>query len=263
MEKNKNKSMRKNNSITYYPNLIKKKQIDQIFEIILKLFKSYYPELFKWLPKKIDSTIWKSEKFQNSIIKARKLSKKKFSKIYETITLSVPLKNLMTSENIMSAVEKYTKIKRENFICIHSCVRFDPPFDNRNILDWHTDDYPNIYNSNPIHGISVIVALHNTKIKHGAPNFLLDSHKKKINQKVTNKKLNQSNNHEINSKIINKFKRKIFEFKTGDILMFPMRTIHKSGQNVSDEMRISCLFRYYPINKQGFIALKESYIPIE
>ncbi len=262
MEKNKNKSMKKNSSIICYPNLVKKKQIDQIFMIILKLFKLYYPNLFKWLPKKIDSTIWKSKKFQDSIIKARKSSKKKFSKIYDTIQLSIPVRNMMASENLISVVEKYTKIKKENFVCIHSCIRFDPPFDNRNTVDWHTDDYPNITNSNPIHGVSVVVALHDTKIKHGVPIFLLDSHKKKINQKVILKKGARSGSHIISSKIINKFKKKIFELNTGDILIFPMRTIHKSGQNISNEVRISCLFRYYPINKEGFVALKESLLPI-
>ena len=65
MEKNKSKSLDVNRSITYYSDNSNKKQIDDIFKTIIALFKFNYPELFSWVPKKVNSTIWKSQKFQN------------------------------------------------------------------------------------------------------------------------------------------------------------------------------------------------------
>ena len=53
MEKNKNKSLTKKKTVTCFKNYIKKKQIDEIFVTITLLFKFYFPELFKWLPKKL------------------------------------------------------------------------------------------------------------------------------------------------------------------------------------------------------------------
>ena len=80
MEKNKSKSLNFNKSIIRYRDNSNKKQIDVIFRTIIALFKLNFPELFSWVPKKVNSTIWKSQKFQNSIIKARKFSKKNLEK---------------------------------------------------------------------------------------------------------------------------------------------------------------------------------------
>lgn len=77
------------------------------------------------------------------------------------------------------------------------------------------------------------------------------------------KKNNKSDNYQLSNNKINKFRQKIFEIRAGDVLIFPMKTIHKSGKNISSSIRISGLFRYYPINKKGFAALKESYTPVE
>ncbi len=263
MEKNQNKPLIKNNTVICYKNSIPNNQIDAIFKIISELFKFYFPELFRWLPKKINSNIWKSKKFQNSIINARKKSKKKFGKIYDTIQLSMPVKRMMTSKNLMSVVERYTKIKKENFICFNSVIRFDPPFDNRNSVDWHYDLYPNSKKIDPVNGISIVVAFHDIMREHGSPIFLLNSNKKKIKMKLKQKKNNRSDKYQLDKYKISKFKQKVFEIKAGDVLIFPMKTIHKSGKNTSDSMRISGLFRYYPINKKGFAALKESYTPVE
>ncbi len=263
MEKNKKKSLIKNKSVICFKNCIKENQINEIFITMGVLFKFYFPELFQWLPKKITLKIWKLRKFQESIIKARKKSKKKFGKIYDTIQLSSSVKKMMTSKNIMNIVEKYTNIKKENFICFNSVIRFDPPFDERNSVDWHYDLYPNSEKIDPINGISVVVALHDIKIEHGSPIFLLNSNKTKIKMRLRTKYDNKSDNYKLEKEYFKKFKSKIFEINIGDVLIFPMKTIHKSGKNVSNNVRISGLFRYYPINKKGFTALKESYIPIE
>ena len=263
MEKNTKQSLTQNKSVICFKNSINKKQVDEIFVTISVLFKFYFPDLFRWLPKKIDSKIWRSRKFHKSIIKSRIKSKKKFGKIYDTIQLSMPVKKMMTSKNIMKIVEKYTQIKKENFICFNSVIRFDPPFDNRNSVDWHYDLYPNSRKIDPVHGISVVVALHDTKIEQGSPVFLLNSDKKKMKMQLKTTKNNKSDNYSLNREYINNFKQKSFHLNLGDVLIFPMKTIHKSGKNISKNMRISGLFRYYPINKKGFTALKESYIPVE
>ena len=264
MEKNKSKSLNTDQSLICYRNLVKKKQIDEIFRTIVSLFKSYFPELFLWVPKKVDSTIWKSQKFHNSIIKARKISKKKFGKIYDTLQLTTSVKNMMTSENILSIVERFSNVKREKLISFNSIIRFDPPFDDKNSVGWHYDVYPNSgLKMNPISGITVTVALHNTKINHGSPIFLLNSHKKETRMNIIKNKKNFSETYSIDQEEINSFERKSFEAKVGDILIFPMKMIHKSGKNTSNRVRISGLFRYYPIDKKEFIALKEGYTPVK
>lgn len=263
MEKNKSKSLNINKSVTCYRNNFNKKQIDEIFKTIIALFKFNFPELFNWVPKKVNSMIWKSQKFQNSIIKARKVSKKKFGKIYDTLQSTIALKSMMTSDRMLSIVEKYTNEKRDKLVGFNSIVRFDPPFDERNSLNWHYDLYPNNIDVDPVNGVTVVVAFHDTKISHGAPIFLINSHKKNIPLRVNKPKKNYSETFSIDNKYINGFKKKSFELKIGDILIFPMKMIHKSGKNKSNQLRISGLFRYYPTNKKEFIALKERYTPVK
>lgn len=264
MEKNKSESLNINKSVICYRNNFNNKQIDEIFRTIIALFKFNFPELFSWVPKKVNSSIWKSQKFHNSIIKARKVSKKKFGKIYDTLQSTTALKSMMTSDRILSIVEKYTNEKRESLIGFNSIVRFDPPFDDRNSVDWHYDLYPNSgLKVDPINGVSVTVAFHDTKISYGAPIFLINSHTKNIPLRVKKNKKNHSETYSIDNKYIDAFKRKSFESKIGDILIFPMKMIHKSGKNISNRVRISGLFRYYPTNKKEFIALKERYTPVK
>ena len=57
MEKNTKKSLVKNKSVICFKNSVNKKQIDEIFVTISILFKFYFPDLFRWLPKKIDSKL--------------------------------------------------------------------------------------------------------------------------------------------------------------------------------------------------------------
>ena len=264
MEKNQSQSLKIDKSIICYRNKMNIKHIDLIYKTTIALFKINYPKLFKWTPKKINSTIWKSRKFHNSIIKARKISKKKFGKIYDTLQLTTSLKSMMTSDSILSIVEKYTNLKRENFCGFNSILRLDPPFDDRNTLDWHYDEYPGLeLKTNHINGVTVTVSLHDTEITHGSPIFLINSHKKKIPHLVKKRKNNYTASYHIDEKLLSSFKRKSFKTKIGDILIFPMKMIHKSGKNISNQVRITGLFRYYPINKKEFIPLKEIYLPSE
>ncbi len=262
MEKNPKKSIANSKSIILYKNKISKKQIDEVFIVMTNLFKFYFPSIFKWLPYNVTSKIWKNEKFHQSILKARKKSKDKFGKIYDTIQLSYPLKKLMTSNNLMKIINKYSKHKKQNFICFNSLVRFDPPFDSRNSVDWHYDLYPNSTKIDPVNGITVVVAFHNTKIIHGAPVFLVNSSNSKTKMYLKKNKKNRSDKYHLDITLFKKYKKKIFEINQGDILVFPMKTIHKSGKNISKKVRISGLFRYYPISKKGFNALQEKYVPI-
>ena len=67
-------------------------------------------------------------------------------------------------------------------------IRFDPPFDNRNSVNWHYDLYPNSKKIDPVNGVSVVVAFHDTKQEHGSPIFLLNSEKEKIKMHLKQKK---------------------------------------------------------------------------
>ncbi len=262
MEKNKGRSLAKTRSIILYRNKISKNQIDDVFDVMVDLFKFYFPSIFKWVPKKVSSNIWNNLRFHKSILLARKKSKKNFGKVYDTIQLSNPLKKLMTSENLIKILNDYSKLKKQNFICFNSLVRFDPPFDNRNTVDWHYDLYPNSHKIDPVNGITVVVAFHDTKVVHGAPIFLLNSSQSNVKMFLKKNKNNKSDSYLLDKSLFKKFRKKVFEIKTGDVLIFPMKTIHKSGENTSDRVRISGLFRYYPISEKGFTALKENYVPI-
>ena len=260
--------MKKNNSLYLSKNLVSKKDIDNLYSAILVLFIKYFPDIFSWCEKKNYSNLWKVDKFHESLKKARKISPKKFGYIYDSIQVSYAAKKIMTSKKLLNLVEKFTKTSKKNFICFNSVIRLDPSFDDRNSVDWHYDVYPNSYKHIPEHGVTVQVSFHKTSHLHGAPIFLLESHKIRknkliISQKARKQLKNSSYKYSFNENLIKNYKKKCFNTNSGDGVIFPMKLIHKSGVNVSGKFRISGIFRYYPINKSTFLPLKENYIPIE
>ena len=260
--------MKRRSSLYLSKNIVSKIDIDNLYNAILVLFIKYFPDIFSWCKKKYYYNLWNEHKFHESLANARRVSPKKFGYIYDSIQVSYAAKKIMTSEKLLSLVEKFTKIPKNNFICFNSVIRLDPSFDSRNSVDWHYDVYPNSYKHIPEHGVTVQVSFHKTSTIHGTPIFLLESHKinknKLINsQNASKQSKNSSYKYSFNENLIKKYKNFFFNTNSGDAVIFPMKLIHKSGINTSGKFRISGIFRYYPVNKSTFLPLRENYIPIE
>lgn len=254
----------KKKTVYYCSKIISTEDIYDIFFTITIMFKKYFPREFRWVKKSSIKNIWKNKKFHKSIILARSNSPKKFGCIYDSIQLTTTLKKIMCSKKILNLIERISGKKKETFIAFDSLIRFDPPFDKRNTIDWHYDQYPTMSkNMNTKYGYTLQISLHDTLNEHGSPIFCLGSDKKKIKQSIVVGKNNKSDDYVIPIKYLKDFRQKSYETKSGDALLFPMNVIHKSGDNISDEVRISLLFRYYPILKSNFIPMKVNYNIIE
>ncbi len=255
----------KKKSIYLLKKTISLKDIDSIFETILIFFKKYYPNDFKWIGKNSKRNIWKNSKFHKSLINARKKNPEKFGKIYDSLQSSISLKKLLGCKKILNSLNKIYGQKSENLAGLNSVLRMDVPFDKKNSLGWHYDEYPNKPKMDTLKGCTIQIALHDTNQKNGSPVFLVGSEKSKNKnrQKKIKGEGHISSTFSIQEKIQKKYNSKTFVLRPGDATLFSMKTFHRSGLNSSDKIRFSVILRYFPINSRNYIPIKENYIPLE
>lgn len=257
------KDFRKN-GLVIIPKVLPVNLIDDLFITLVSLFKKIFPDIFYWCDDKIDHMIWYDQKFHNSIIEARNNSPKNFGAVYESMQLTSSVKKILTANEILELVSFITQTDIPNLSCRSSIIRMDCPEDNRNSIDWHSDIIT-FKKHFPIDGITVNIALHDVLPKHGSVKFLLNSFKEKNIQVISEGDGERdSDYYNISNKIIEKYK--IFqskEFSLGSIAIFPMSLIHKSGENISNKVRISGVFRYYPIHSKNYLFQKEEIVDSE
>lgn len=253
----------KKKSIYLLKQIISQRDIDSIFETIIIFFKKYYPTDFKWIGKNSKRNIWKNSKFHKSLINARKKNPKKFGKIYDSLQSSVSLKKLLGYKKILNNVNKVYGHKSEDLTGFNSILRMDVPFDKRNSLGWHYDEFPNKPKVDTLNGCTLQIALHDTNQQNGSPIFLVGSEKHKSSQKSKKRRGNTTAKFSINKKILKKYNSKTFVLRPGDATLFSMKTLHRSGLNSSDKIRFTVILRYFPIKSTSYIPIRESYIPLE
>jgi len=250
--------------IVIVPKVVSLDLIDDLYKTLVSLFKIHFLDLFNWCDKEIDHTIWDEENFHHSIIEARKRDPVKFGAIYDAIQLTASAKKILVYNEILEIISFITETDITNISCRNSIIRMDCPYDERNSLNWHTDEFTR-NEHDPKDGITVNMAFHDIMPKHGSPLFLLNSNKEKNIQTVSVDNDNTiSDYYSIKDSIIDKYE--IFQpnsFSLGDIVIFPMNLIHKSGENISDRVRLSGVFRYYPIHSKTYLFQREEILDNE
>lgn len=231
--------------------------IDDVYRSIVHLFKQKFPKNFEWIENDVTHEIWQDQKFHRSIIQSRAEDKKKFGKIYDALQLMAPIKKIMTSSALLERAEYLLGKHRSLINCRSSIIRLDCPHDSRNSLGWHFDEFVNNPDHWPKDGITIIVFFHTTLKKHGAPLYLEKSHLEKIKQETQEGDKNASYVFKISEDVINQYTCSQIEGNAADTLSFPMTLIHKSGENISSDVRISGIFRYYPVDSDTYIDIKE------
>ena len=243
--------------------ILSDKLLDDLFKTIFNLFNKAFPELFSWKLDEVNKSIWENQKFHNSIIDSRKANPKKFGAIYDALQLTAISKKILTSKKILKIISSIYDKDISNISCRNSIIRMDCPSDDRNSVDWHSDIISTKNkNHHPRDGITVNVAFHDTLPEHGSVFFLIGSHIEKNVQLISeNKKNNTSDYYQIPESIIKKYKSfQPKKFNSGDVAIFPMTLIHKSGNNESNKVRISGVFRFYPISSNNFLFQKEEIV---
>jgi len=124
-------------------NLLEKEFIERLFSTLVCLVVQYGGELAKPYAQ---FHSWEDDDLSELLIQLRKQDKKRFSAIYEAATKSFALNNVCHNNEITQYICAILGITPSYLSTQSIFLRMDPPFDRRNVYDWHQDGSYNLHN---------------------------------------------------------------------------------------------------------------------
>jgi ectoine hydroxylase-related dioxygenase (phytanoyl-CoA dioxygenase family) len=217
-------------------------------------FKKTFFNLFNHFSGLDTSEDFDDPKLVKKFHKFRSKNKKKFFIFFRTLSLTNTFSELYNDKNILFLTSKLLKTSKNNLIIAEPQLRVDEPKDKFFTLDWHQDAAH--YKQDPSGKNSLVINVSVQKLTEnmGTPKLIPGSHKKKVFKTYNLKNIQKSKVAQLvpKKKDIN-IKDKVSEFvksNPGDITIYDMRLLHKSGYNVSNKIRVSVISRAFnPIFK--------------
>ena len=227
-----------------YKNCISKETSKKIFKLVLKNTNFYCPSLFN----KNDNykNDWTNKKFIKKMTLFRKNYKARFSAMYESIKVSSEFQKMLFESNLDSVAKKFLKVERDDLLVRGMTLRMDFPNDVRNNYGWHQDNAYDRYNLNSKNGVVLWIPLIDTNYENGTliikpgsefSTFKCSSIVKKGSKYKSLQLL-------VKKKFLKKYKSKSISCKKNSALATYCGTFHKSGTNVSDQIRFTIIVRF-------------------
>lgn len=197
----------------------------------------------KYIKKKINSI--NDEKIHKALALLRKKNPKKFGQMYDELALNSKLRSVFYTKKFLNFSSSILNTTSEKIFINGFMLRLDGPHDKRNILDWH-QDAPYYLQTSPKFNAFVcwLPLIRNTE-HNGSLIFLKKSHKKLLKAKFFRKTKLHSAQYRINAP---KKSQSYFDLEFGDLSIFHMLTVHRSGKNLSDKFRINFGCRVHKIS---------------
>lgn len=174
----------------------------------------------------------------------------------DTLNASPELFKLLNSDYFIELARKIIGDESSCILINNFRIRVQiPGCDNISNLPWHQDSqYNNFYKDN--NSIVIWTSLNDINQTTGPVKFKKGSHKLKKLPTVEFKKPNNQvvfsvSDHHINNP---EFVEQSFETKSGDVILIDMNTIHRSGQNNTDNtVKFSLQCRCHNASTPGFL----------
>jgi ectoine hydroxylase-related dioxygenase (phytanoyl-CoA dioxygenase family) len=237
-------------------NIIPKSLINDFEKSFFELFSSFLGE-------KLLSG-WDDPEFELLIQKHRKKNPLLVRRLYVTSRQLKSYQNLFSVTKLLKILEIALKVSSNYFIFSSYQFRFDVPLDKFFLHNWHQDSAYYPQDPDGENSLVVNIAIQDSTRDMGVPNLILGSHKKGkmdfINNTGKDTKITQFNIIEEN---IDKNKIIIPEPEQGDVILYNMNLIHKSGFNSSKKTRFSALSRVFNPMAQNYKGFVEDELIIE
>ena len=231
-------------SYKIYKNCISKSLSDSLFNYVLKVCNFYSPKIFnlkRQYPKK-----WTDPKFISEMTKLRE-NKKAFSSLYDTVQISNELQKIPFKSNMETIASKFLKIKKEN-LSIRGIIgfRMDFPNDTRNSYGWHQDSAYDRYNIKSNNGVVLWIPLINANKENGTIVIKPGSENRSFNcsKRIFSGDKYKSEQIIVMNKYLKKYPSKSVDVKKNDGLATYCGIFHKSGVNLSNQIRFTLIVKY-------------------
>ena len=233
-------------------NLLPKKRIESLLENIFKLYCKYSDDYDSFESQKDP---WKTELFHKKLTELRKTNPDDFGAIYDSLKTSLSLTQLITDDNVVENVANLLKIKTSDLSISEPMCRLDVPEDKRNVLNWHQERSFFPQNRDGMNGLVCWIPLTNVTEKMGAIHISPKSHLEGQLKLSSNKKQDSSYTTQIPvpQNLIKKYDDVVVPVNAGDIVFFNMLLFHRSGQNISNQIRFAVQGRFHTSTSDDFI----------
>ncbi|MDC0476539.1 phytanoyl-CoA dioxygenase family protein [Alphaproteobacteria bacterium] len=195
------------------------------------------------------------------MISLRQSDKMKFGNLYDTIQTIPAFVSLATSETIIREVSGLLGTSPSALSWSGLLFRADVPEDNRNTISWHQDHSYLPFNVKGRKGVVITIPLQDTTESMGAVRLKSRSHGLGVIKPELDSIQSSGSSEQrlVPNSMLGGFDEVAPELKLGDALCMHMSTVHASGYNTSNFVRMSLLIRYHCNNAPDFIPYKMSF----
>ena len=240
------------NGFAIVKNIVPAQRINSLLENIFNLFCKYstdYQEL-----KNMEKP-WNTELFHKKLIEFRQKDPESFGAIYDSLKTSLTLTQLITDNKVVDFVAKFLKIKPSDLSISEPMCRLDVPNDKRNTLDWHQERSFFPQNRNGLNGLVCWIPLTDITEEMGPMHISPRSHAEgqlKLSNK-TKKNMSYTTQIPVPEEFVSKYEDLAVRTNVGDAVFFNMLLFHRSGQNISNKVRLATQGRFHTSTADDFI----------
>ena len=240
------------NGFAIVKNIVPAQRINSLLENIFNLFCKYstdYQEL-----KNMEKP-WNTELFHKKLIEFRQKDPESFGAIYDSLKTSLTLTQLVTDNKVVDFVAKFLKIKPSDLSISEPMCRLDVPNDKRNTLDWHQERSFFPQNRNGLNGLVCWIPLTDITEEMGPMHISPRSHAEgqlKLSNK-TKKNTSYTTQIPVPEEFVSKYEDLAVRANAGDAVFFNMLIFHRSGQNISNKIRLATQGRFHTSTADDFI----------
>ena len=240
------------NGFAIVKNIVPAQRINSLLENIFNLFCKYSTDCQEL--KNMDKP-WNTELFHKKLIEFRQKDPESFGAIYDSLKTSLTLTQLITDNKVADFVAKFLKIKPSDLSISEPMCRLDVPNDKRNTLDWHQERSFFPQNRNGLNGLVCWIPLTDITEEMGPMHISPRSHAEgqlKLSNK-TKKNMSYTTQIPVPEEFVSKYEDLAVRTNVGDAVFFNMLLFHRSGQNISNKIRLATQGRFHTSTADDFI----------
>ena len=240
------------NGFAIVKNIVPAQRINSLLENIFNLFCKYSTDCQEL--KNMDKP-WNTELFHKKLIEFRQKDPESFGAIYDSLKTSLTLTQLITDNKVVDFVAKFLKIKPSDLSISEPMCRLDVPNDKRNTLDWHQERSFFPQNRNGLNGLVCWIPLTDITEEMGPIHISPRSHAEgqlKLSNK-TKKNTSYTTQIPVPEEFVSKYEDLVVRANAGDAVFFNMLLFHRSGQNISNKVRLATQGRFHTSTADDFI----------
>ena len=240
------------NGFAVVKNIVPAQRINSLLENIFNLFCKYSTDCQEL--KNMEKP-WNTELFHKKLIEFRQKDPESFGAIYDSLKTSLTLTQLITDNKVVDFVAKFLKIKPSDLSISEPMCRLDVPNDKRNTLDWHQERSFFPQNRNGLNGLVCWIPLTDITEEMGPMHISPRSHAEgqlKLSNK-TKKNMSYTTQIPVPEEFVSKYEDLVVRANVGDAVFFNMLLFHRSGQNISNKVRLAVQGRFHTSTADDFI----------